>query len=86
MVVALIWVSLVVAQFPCLLVVDFFCFFFCLFSDLVVVVVSYGLVFSTMVVGYGSVFQGLVGLIFDVSIVVVMAKFRWLGRVLLVGS
>ena len=50
------------------------------------VVVSYGLVFSTMVVGYGSVFQGLVGLIFDVSIVVVMAKFRWLGRVLLVGS
>ena len=42
-------------------------------------VVSYGLVFSTVVVGYGSVFQGLVGLIFDVSIVVVMAKFRWLG-------
>ena len=37
--------------------------------------VSYGLVFSTMVVGYGSVFQWLVGSIFDVSIVVAMAKF-----------
>ena len=66
----LVWVSLVETQFPCLLVVDFF-----LFSNLVVVVVSYGLVFSTMVVGYGSVFQWLVGSIFDVSIVVAMAKF-----------